>query len=329
MIFLASVLLALVCILLAPDNALAWGPGVHMAISNQLLMAPGMLGPALGPLLATHPQPFIYGALSADIFVGKGCRARPGHSHNWETALALLETSEADALRAYALGYASHLAADVIAHNYYVPNMLRLSPGSGKLSHVLVEMQADRHIQWCRRQARGALRLPHKEQDKTLLEALNLKRWPFLLKKQLFKSSVRVVGSKELKRSLDSLGQFLPVVPPMRKSTGTPLFYNGSNEQAEALVLRNQQYLQKMLDLSLILAQEAVLQPSVCLALGFDPVGTENLAAVRKLERLDREQRILDTDECFPLAPSLQRFALDLKSLEETVTPEQSGVKTP
>lgn len=309
--------LAFLLVLLTPDTALAWGPGVHMAISNQLLTAPGLLAPAVGALLAEHPQPFLYGALSADFFVGKGSVAHPGHSHNWETALTLLETSHSPPMRAYALGYASHLAADVMAHNYYVPNMLRLSPGSGKLSHVLIEMQADRQIEWCRQQAGGVLSAPHSEQDTSLLSTLNMKRWPFLIKKQLFMRSVQFSGSKEVRRSLGSLGKLLPVVPPMRQPLAMPGFYSDSIAQAEAIVLRNRQFLQRMLDLSLILAQEAVLQLDVCLAMAFDPVGTENLAAARKLSSPAKQRRIITPEESFPLHPMLQRFALDLDILRE------------
>ena len=37
----------------------------------------------------------------------------------------------------------THLAADVVAHNYYVPNTLWTMPTGGKLSHVYVEAQAE------------------------------------------------------------------------------------------------------------------------------------------------------------------------------------------
>lgn len=314
MLLLASLLTALLFLLL-PDPAWAWGPGVHLAIGNQLLRTPHILGPELTALLAAHPQAFLYGALSADIFVGKGCRARPGHSHNWETALSLLQSADAPEQRAYALGYATHLAADVLAHNYYVPTLLGLTPGKGKFSHVLVEMHADKRVRWSGRQAAGLFRLPNvADQDAFLLQATHNKRWSFLLKKQLYRGSVQFSGSRELDTALRRLGDMLSMTPSQSSQE--------ADRRVAAVVWRNHAYLQLMLDLSLVLAREAVLQPEVCLARDFDPVGTQNLAAVRQLRRQRERRVIVGPGELFPLAPPLERFALDLQELN---APEDSA----
>ncbi len=306
--FIAVVLGLVVAVFLEPASAWAWGPGVHLAIGNQLLTSPQILGPSLAGLLTANPQAFLYGALSADIFVGKGCQAKPGHSHNWETGISLLRDAASPDLRAYALGYASHLAADVIAHNFYVPNMLGITPGSGKLSHVLVEMQADRRVYWSRRQAKGLFRVPDaKEQDKFLVQTTQRNLWSFLLKKQLYKGSVHVAGSKDLRKPLSRLRRVLPVVPQLEP--------NDSGTKAASIILRNHDYLMTMLDLSLVLAREAVLQPEACLARTFDPIGSGNLAAVRQIRRNELQRRIIAPGKLFPLPPHLERFALDLKDL--------------
>lgn len=320
LLFLAT----LATLILCPSEAWAWGPGVHLAICNQLLHTPRILGPELAALLAAHPQAFLYGALSADIFVGKGCRAKPGHSHNWETALDLLKSVASPEQHAYALGYATHLAADVLAHNFYVPTMLGTTPGSGKLSHVLLELQADRQVRWSGGQAKGLFRLPDMEAQDALLRRATQQanKWPFLLKKQIYKGSVRISSRKELHKTLHRLQRMLPaVLPEMQSFSSIP-----EDGRVTAIVWRNQQYLQQMLDLSLVLAREAVLQPQVCLARNFDPVGSENLAAVRRLRR-DKQQRIVPPGELFPLPPQLQRFALDLQNLKEP--DEEAGVSVP
>ncbi len=275
-------LLALLFLLFGfPDQALAWGPGVHMAIGNQLLHVPHLLPQTLASVLATQPHAFLYGCLSADIFVGKGCTSKPGHSHNWDTARILLLAADSPPLQAHALGYVSHLAADVVAHNYYVPTMLGLTPGSGKLSHMLVEMQADRRVRWSARQARGILLHPHLDQDSCLLMATQRKRWPFQFKKRLFINSVRVSGSRELRKHLSSLRRMLPLAPSMAPGLEPP----PKTERLVADPQDNYNYLMRMLDLSLTLSIQAVTRFESCLAQDFDPIGGEHLREVRRLRR--------------------------------------------
>lgn len=299
-------LLALLLLLLGfPDQALAWGPGVHMAIGNQFLHVPHLLPQALASVLAAQPHAFLYGCLSADIFVGKGCTTKPGHSHNWDTARILLLAADSPPLQAHALGYVSHLAADVVAHNYYVPTMLGLTPGSGKLSHMLVEMQADRRVRWSVRQARGVLLHPHLDQDSCLLMATKRKRWPFQFKKRLFINSVRVSGSRELRKHLSSLRRMLPLAPSLTTELPPELF-------ADRLVTDprdNYNYLMRMLDLSLTLSIQAVTRFESCLAQDFDPIGGENLREVRRLRRKGLHMEALHSPKSpgtlFPLDPKL------------------------
>ena len=115
---------AFVTLALMPDQALAWGPGVHLALGNSVLSNMGCLPPLVAALLGRHRDAFLYGCLSADIFIGKGTNIKPGHSHNWVTGFKLLKSAQDARVLAYAYGYLSHLAADVVAHNYFVPKAL-------------------------------------------------------------------------------------------------------------------------------------------------------------------------------------------------------------
>lgn len=136
-------LLSLLEVLGFASNSLAWGPGVHMAIGNALLANTQLLPAETAALLLSNSAVFLYGCLSADIFIGKGSKAKRRHSHNWKTGFALLAEADKPHLRAYSLGYLSHLSADVLAHNYYVPNLMREAPTGGRLTHVYIEMLAD------------------------------------------------------------------------------------------------------------------------------------------------------------------------------------------
>ena len=136
----------LLFLVLLPEQAVAWGPGVHLALGSQVLASVQYLSSVVASAICAYPQVFLYGSLSADIFIGKGCRFTPTHSHNWSLGFDLLKGAESPRQQAYAYGYLAHLAADVIAHNYFVPNMLDILPMPEKMAHVFVEMQADREV---------------------------------------------------------------------------------------------------------------------------------------------------------------------------------------
>jgi len=103
---------------------------MHLALGNQILNNLHLLSASVAEILAANAQAFRYGCLSADILVGKGRRLTPTHCHSWQAGLRMVHTVFDPRLQAYAYGYLSHLAADVVAHNYYVANVLQLDgPG--------------------------------------------------------------------------------------------------------------------------------------------------------------------------------------------------------
>lgn len=89
------VTLVAIAVAMVPGQALAWGPGVHLALGNSVLANLACLPPLLAALLRRHGSAFLYGCLSADIFIGKGTDFRPGHSHNWVTGFKLLHSARA------------------------------------------------------------------------------------------------------------------------------------------------------------------------------------------------------------------------------------------
>jgi hypothetical protein len=254
---LLIITLAVIAALL-PVQAFAWGPGVHLALGNSVLANLSCLPPLLGGLLSHHREAFLYGCLSADIFVGKGTNFQPGHSHNWVTGLKLLNSAKEPRVTAYAYGYMTHLAADVVAHNYYVPNTLWTMPSGGKISHVYVEVQADRSFETERESALGLFRKPNKDTDRTLLSAMEKKRLPFMFKKQLVKSSLLVTGFKEWGTSLRLADRILPWSKPSR-------------------------HLDEMYDLSRRVVFDLLADSKNTVAYTFDPIGSRNLRLVKEL----------------------------------------------
>jgi hypothetical protein len=255
--------LAFFLLLLLPGDALAWGPGVHMAIGNHVLTHLHLLAPAVAAVLVAHPDQFLYGCLSADIFIGKGSAFTPTHSHNWDTGRALMRQAESAEAQAYAYGYLSHLAADVIAHNYLVPNMLGFSAGRGKFAHTYVEMLADLQVEWPRKQASRIFRIPHPEADSSLVLTMGQKKLPFSIKKRIFRQSLHLVEEKSYKRSLRMFRGLLPFA-------------------------RKEAFITEAIDYARDMVMNLLRNPQRSPVLECDPIGSMNLGQVRRFQRKQR-----------------------------------------
>lgn len=276
--------LAFAIVFALPSDALAWGPGVHMALGNLLLNNLSLLAPATAEAVAAHPNAFLYGCLSADIFIGKGARFKPGHSHNWETGFNLLDKAPNRRTRSYAWGYLAHLTADISAHNYYVPNMLGYLPPAGRLSHVFLEAQADMRVSWDPHQARTLFRQPNQAADGTLLTATDQKKLLFLVRKDLFKRGLSVVGAKPWKEAELFVRMTLPQ-------------------------LQSARYLQSLLDLALKVTVDFLRDPASSPAPDFDPIGSENIKRAQWFWR-GRRRRLArpKLGSMFPPDPRLQEL---------------------
>ena len=125
------------------SGAWAWGPAVHTAIASNILDQSASLLPAVADVIRSHPLEYLYGSLSADFFVGKGQKNKSGHSHNWETGFRFLEEAGEGREASYAYGFLSHLAADVVAHNYFVPNLIYRASTWKRMGHLYWEARAD------------------------------------------------------------------------------------------------------------------------------------------------------------------------------------------
>lgn len=205
--FVAFILLSLVL----PEAALAWGPGAHMVTGNWVLQNLASLPPDIAEALMRYPGQYLHGSLSADIFIGKGSKAKKGHSHNWESGLSLLAKADNLRRRAYALGYLSHLAADTVAHNVYVPGTFGSAPGSGRLAHVYIEWHADASLKWDSRDARGVFHEAGSiASERILRDTISQKAWKFWLKKHIYERSISLGGSWGMRRYLSMMDRLFP-----------------------------------------------------------------------------------------------------------------------
>ncbi|HVN86206.1 MAG TPA: zinc dependent phospholipase C family protein [Candidatus Binatia bacterium] len=130
--------------LLAPSQALAWGPITHVAHGSAVLKNLNIVTQALQGLLTEHPLEYLYGCIGADITQAKKyTRAMAAHCHSWFVGWQVRAAARTRAERAFAYGYLSHLAADVYSHNHYVPTQLIVSYPARMLRHVYWEARFD------------------------------------------------------------------------------------------------------------------------------------------------------------------------------------------
>ncbi len=142
-IIIAAILLAL----LSPDNLYAWGGGTHLLIGLDVLSRLQQLPPQLAILLGKYANDFLYGCLAADIIVGKKYTHYMLNCHRWRVGQRLLQAAQDDPQRACAYGYLCHLAADVVAHNYFVPYKTIRSFSTISLRHTYWELRFESFVE--------------------------------------------------------------------------------------------------------------------------------------------------------------------------------------
>lgn len=125
----------------------AWGPGHHLEFAERVLRRRRELLPRdVAKLLEAERDAYEYGNLAADIINFKGYGGAYTHCHRWaiiEDMRALARTPREEA---FVHGYLSHLAADTIAHNHFVPYHLARFARTKGLGHLYWEMNADRFV---------------------------------------------------------------------------------------------------------------------------------------------------------------------------------------
>jgi hypothetical protein len=142
MVFSAVLLL----LLASPADAFAWGAGIHLQLGTDILSSLSLLRPAVAALITEFPHDFLYGCIAADITVGKKFTHYLLHCHRWRIGMNVLEAAETDPQTACAYGYLAHLAADTIAHNYFVPYNIMGSFSTLTLKHAYWEMRVETFV---------------------------------------------------------------------------------------------------------------------------------------------------------------------------------------
>ena len=207
--WLISVILTCVLVpLLFPSDVMAWGIGVHLQTGAWILDNLAKLPDPLRILLAAHPNDYLYGCISADITLGKKYTHYLKHCHSWRMGCKILDGAKTDNQRACAYGYLSHLAADTVAHSYFVPFKLIRTYNTVLLKHTYWEMRFEAHVDpeiWPL--ARSIGRKNFSENDKLLRSILADTIFSFATNKRLFNSLLLLNRLQQYQKVLRSMAK--------------------------------------------------------------------------------------------------------------------------
>lgn len=188
-------------ILLTPSTAHAWTPGTHVFLGDAVLRSLTMLPTSVGELLQAFPYDFLYGSIAADTSVAKKYAEAGRHCHSWNVGREIHDLAERDRLRAFGLGYLAHLAADSVAHNYFVPKQLAATSSTSSLGHSYWESRFETHIGGdSAHKARELILLDHSRADEHLDRILSPTIFSTHTNRRIFRGMVYVTDTDSWQR---------------------------------------------------------------------------------------------------------------------------------
>ncbi len=210
MVFL-SIFIGFLLVFLVPDAAWAWGPATHLRFASEVLINLEMVPVALRTLLATYSFDYMYGNLAADLILGKKYIDYRLHCHNWDVAFELLEKAPDEPQKAFMWGYITHLAADTIAHNIFIPSQVLRSDAPRGFKHAYWEVRYDGRTQKPIWDMAGRIqRLVDPRDDALLQSQLEETIFSHRVNKMIFNSTLFVQNMKQWRSALNSMNQRSP-----------------------------------------------------------------------------------------------------------------------
>ncbi|MEX2154850.1 MAG: zinc dependent phospholipase C family protein [Gemmatimonadaceae bacterium] len=186
---------------LTPDTAWAWTPGTHVFLGDAILRAAALLPGNVADLLRAFPQQFLYGSIAADTSIAKKYAPAGRHCHSWAVGFEIYDAARDEPLRAFALGYLAHLAADTVAHNYFVPRQLALTSSTASLGHSYWESRFETHLgERSSRRARDLILLDHSIADGLLDRILSPTIFSTSTNRRIFRGIVHAADAESWQR---------------------------------------------------------------------------------------------------------------------------------
>lgn len=124
-------------------DAHAWGLLTHVYFAQWLVWTTPLLDPNLRRAVQRFPELVLAGSCLPDLAIVSPTFR---HTHQWEQCQHVLRSAHTDEDVAIAVGYASHLFVDVVAHNHFVPAHEAMWLEETLLTHICAEWAADAHL---------------------------------------------------------------------------------------------------------------------------------------------------------------------------------------
>ncbi|MDY6820160.1 MAG: zinc dependent phospholipase C family protein [Deferribacterota bacterium] len=125
-----------------PTDLFAWGLETHLKIGSTILENTSMT------IIKNYSMNFLLGNIFPDFFTllkNLSAIKRNFHTHSWDMLSKLFNNASEDSEKAFCYGYAAHLSADIIAHNYYIPQTFLFVSKNKYISHLLLEYAETRN----------------------------------------------------------------------------------------------------------------------------------------------------------------------------------------
>ncbi len=201
-VFLVCVVaIALVALAATPAPAYAWTPGTHIFLGEAIMRSLSLLPGSVAQLISAFPYDFLYGSIAADTSIAKKYAAAGRHCHSWNIGMEIYQRAGPESMQAFGLGYLAHLAADTVAHNYFVPHQLAITSTTSALGHSYWESRIDTHVgERFARRAREVILLDHSASDGHLDRILSPTIFSTPTNRRIFRGMVYVTDTESWQR---------------------------------------------------------------------------------------------------------------------------------
>ena len=192
-------------LLVFPESAHAWTPGTHIYLGESVLANLALLPTAVADLLRAYPFDFLYGNIAADSSIAKKYAPVGRHSHYWHVGQEIHDLAGSDGLHAFGLGYLCHLAADTVAHNYFVPRQLVITSSTASVGHSYWESRVETHLgDTYARTARDIILQDHTSADAHLDRIISPTIFSVRTNRRLFRGMVHITETQSWQRGMQA-----------------------------------------------------------------------------------------------------------------------------
>ena len=205
----AALWVALAWILLQPEPLWAWGPGTHIALGEGVLVSLYLLPPVIRAIIESHPLHFLYGSIAADISFAKKYVPEGRHCHHWHVGEEILAAADSPRLRAVGYGYLTHLAADTVAHNLFIPRQLLTTSTTQALGHTYWEHRMDIHVgeDYLTKARHLVMQNDHSEADALFDQVLSNTIFSFRTNQRIFRGMIQFSDNDRWRQVFDQVLQ--------------------------------------------------------------------------------------------------------------------------